>query len=282
VDRLALADFLRRRRAGLTPAQVHLAPGARRRTPGLRREEVAALAGISVDYCVRLEQGRGPHPSPAVLSSLATALRLTDDERDHLYRLAGQQPPVRWRSPERVSPGLRLILDRMPTAPAMVINGLGTVLAQNALSRALGGVADGENLIRRYFTDPDARLLFPPEDRDGHARRQVRELRALCGARPDDPRPAALAAELRAASAEFAALWQDHEVAVRRRDSKVFLHPVAGRLDLDCEVLLGPGGDQRLVLHTPRPGTPAGERLALLAAPLRAGPVTVDGRPGPG
>jgi transcriptional regulator with XRE-family HTH domain len=248
---------------------VGLAPGARRRTPGLRREEVASLAGMSVDYYTRLEQCRGPRPSRQMLTALARALRLTDDERDHLYHLAGEEPPRRETASAHVRPGLLLVLDRLHDAPALVVTDCGQVLAQNALSRALSGdalarPARERNLVRRFFLDPAGRGLFPPEDVPDHARQHVANLRAVAAARPDDPEPAALVAELRAASEEFARLWDEHEVAVRRGATKRFRHPVVGLLELDCEVLLTDDHRHQLVLHTARPGTESYERLQLL------------------
>ncbi|WP_433450228.1 helix-turn-helix transcriptional regulator [Streptomyces sp. CA-142005] len=269
MNRAELADFLRRGRARLDPTDVGLAPGARRRTPGLRREEVASLAGMSVDYYTRLEQCRGPRPSRQMLTALARALRLTDDERDHLFHLAGEEPPRRETASAHVRPGLLLVLDRLHDAPALVVTDCGQVLAQNALSRALSGdalarPARERNLVRRFFLDPAGRGLFPPEDMPDHARQHVANLRAVAAARPDDPEPAALVAELRAASEEFARLWDEHEVAVRRGATKRFRHPVVGLLELDCEVLLTDDHRHHLVLHTARPGTESYERLQLL------------------
>ncbi|GGJ13367.1 helix-turn-helix transcriptional regulator [Streptomyces brasiliensis] len=271
MNRTELADFLRRGRgrARLDPADVGLTPGARRRTPGLRREEVATLAGMSVDYYTRLEQSRGPRPSRQMLTALARALRLTDDERDHLFHLADEEPPRHETTSSHVRPGLLLVLDRLHDAPAQVITDLGDVLAQNAMARALTGDASARparyrNMVRRYFLDPSARAQFPPEDREEHARQQVANLRAVSASRPADPEPAALVAELREHSEEFAALWADHEVAIRRASTKRFLHPVVGLLELDCEVLLSAEAHQRLIIHTARPGTASHERLELL------------------
>ncbi|WP_046729841.1 helix-turn-helix transcriptional regulator [Streptomyces humi] len=269
MNRPELADFLRRSRTRLDPADVGLAPGARRRTPGLRREEVAALAGMSADYYARLEQSRGPRPSRQMLTALARALRLTEDERDHLFHLAGEEPPRRAAASTHVGPGLLLVLDRLHDTPALVTTDCGEVLAQNALSRALSGDVLARpprerNLLRRYFLDPASRDLFPPEDRPVRAREHVANLRAVAAARPTDPAPAALVAELRSGSEEFAELWAAHEVAVRRAATKRFLHPAVGLLELDCEVLLNAGTHQQLVIHTARPGTESYERLRLL------------------
>ncbi|MEV6949334.1 helix-turn-helix transcriptional regulator [Streptomyces sp. NPDC051172] len=295
MNRAELADFLRRGRARLDPSDVGLTPGARRRTPGLRREEVAQLAGMSVDYYTRLEQSRGPRPSRQMLTALARALRLTDDERDHLFHLTSEEPPRHgWGSPRsseaesggasvHVRPGLLLVLDRLHDTPAMVGTDCGEVLAQNAMSKALSGDVSARplrdrNMLRRFFLDPAARELFPPEDVAEHARAHVANLRAVAASRPDDPEPAALVAELRASSGEFALLWDEHEVAVRRRSTKRFRHPVVGRLELDCEVLLNEDAHHMLIVHTARPGTESYERLQLLRV---VGLQTLDPPPPP-
>ncbi|MGI5454708.1 helix-turn-helix transcriptional regulator [Streptomyces sp. CA-249302] len=269
MNRAELADFLRRGRARLDPSDVGLTAGARRRTPGLRREEVAQLAGMSVDYYTRLEQSRGPRPSRQMLTALARALRLTDDERDHLFHLAGEEPPRRGGASGHVGPGLLLVLDRLYDTPALVTSDCGEMLAQNAMSRALSGDAFARpprerNMLRRFFLDPASRELFPPEDVPDHARAHVANLRAVAAARPDDPEPAGLVAELRAGSAEFAALWDEHEVAVRRQSTKRFRHPLVGLLELDCEILATQDAHHMLVIHTARPGTESYERLQLL------------------
>lgn len=269
MDRTQLADFLRRCRVRLAPADVGLAPGARRRTPGLRREEVAHLTGMSADYYTRLEQARGPRPSRQMLTALARALRLTEDERDHLFHLVGEEPPRDRATSGHVRPGLLRVLDRLYDTPALVVNDWGDVLAQNAMSVALTGDVLAEpphrrNIVRRCFTDPRIRDLIPPEDQAEHARTQVANLRAVLAAHPDEPGPAELVAELRACSEEFATLWDAHEVAVRRSSVKRFQHPVVGLLELECEVLVSAEHAQRLVVHTARPGTTAHERLELL------------------
>lgn len=269
MNRPELADFLRRCRTRLSPADVGLAGGARRRTPGLRREEVAQLAGMSADYYTRLEQSRGPRPSRQMLAALARALRLTADERDHLFHLAGEEPPREAGGSTHVRPGLLLILDRLHDMPAQVISDFGDVLAQNAMAAALHGDVFSRpprmrNIVRRAFTDAGALARYPAEDRETMLRAHVANLRAVLAARPDDPRPAALVAELRSSSPKFAGLWDEHRVAVRRSDTKRVLHPVVGPLELDCEVLLSAEHDQRLVVYTARPGSDSYERLRLL------------------
>ncbi|MEU4095395.1 helix-turn-helix transcriptional regulator [Streptomyces sp. NPDC026673] len=266
LDRGRLADFLRRRRARLAPSDVGLTDGARRRTPGLRREEVAQLAGMSADYYTRLEQSRGPRPSRQILGALARALRLSEDERDHLFHLAGEEPP---HGTGHVRPGLLLVLDRLDDTPAQVVSDTGDVLAQNAMAAALVGDAASRppaerNLVRRFFLDASARELFPAADRAEHARRHVAHLRAVLAARPDDRRAGALVAELRRRSREFARLWETREVAVRCADVRRFQHPVVGLMELECEVLLSAERGQRLIVYTARPGSESYERLRLL------------------
>ncbi|GAA1892611.1 helix-turn-helix transcriptional regulator [Streptantibioticus ferralitis] len=269
MDRAALADFLRRSRARLHTADVGLPDGARRRTPGLRREEVAALAGMSADYYTRLEQQRGPRPSPQLLAALARALRLGYDERDHLFHLSGRQPPAHRTVADHVRRGLLLILDRLWDTPAQVISELGDVLVQNPMAQALWGDAasrgpDERNLIRRWFTDPGARDQFPAEDHERLGRSKAAHLRAVATARPEDRRAARLVAELLATSPEFAAYWAEHDVAQRRSDVTRVLHPVVGLLELHCEVLVNDGGAQRLLVFTAEPGSVTAERLELL------------------
>ena len=269
MDRPQFADFLRRSRGRLTPADVGLPEGARRRTQGLRREEVAQLAGMSVDYYTRLEQQRGPHPSTQLLAALARALRLSDDERDHLYHLAGQAPPRASAGDGHVRPGLLLVLDRLYDTPAQVHSDIGDVLAQNALAMAVFGDSSawppGErNMIWRWFTDPGARERFVAADHERLGRVHAAQLRSVVAARPDDVRATALVRRLLAASPEFAAVWAEHDVAVRRGDTKTVLHPVVGAIELDCEVMLSANHEQRLIVFTARPGTDAAERLELL------------------
>ncbi|MEV6357646.1 helix-turn-helix transcriptional regulator [Streptomyces hydrogenans] len=269
IDRRELADFLRRRRERVTPKDVGLPAGPRRRTPGLRREEVAQLAGMSADYYIRLEQARGPQPSPPMLAALARALRLDADERDHLHLLAGHRPPAGAVAGEHVAPGLLHLLDQLPTTPAQILSDLGDVLAQNAPARALlGGVCTvsehGRNVVWRWFADPAARTAYPPEEHAYYSRLHVADLRAAYGRRGGDPASTRLVRRLEAASEEFAGLWAEHEVAVRRHSRMRVEHPLIGPVDLDCQVLLAPEGEQRLVFLTPPPGTDTADRLALL------------------
>jgi transcriptional regulator with XRE-family HTH domain len=266
MQRDELADFLRRRRQAIRPADAGLADGPRRRTAGLRREELAMLAGMSVDYVVRLEQGRSTQPSTQLLGALARALRLSDDERAHLFHLAGHQPPPGNGALARS--GLLRMLDLLGDAPASVLSDLGEILAQNRGSRLLLGDQTGHRGVRRYqsyrwFTDPAARGVHPPEEAENHSRLIVADLRAVAGRRHDDPVVTGLIERLKAESADFRERWAAHEVAVRRGNRKTMMHPKVGRVELDCETLLTPDLGQSLVVFTP--ATPeAAEKLALL------------------
>ncbi|MEV0230937.1 helix-turn-helix transcriptional regulator [Nonomuraea sp. NPDC050786] len=268
MQREQLADFLRRRREAIRPAEVGLADGPHRRTTGLRREEVAMLAGMSVDYVVRLEQGRSSQPSTQLLGALARALRLSDDERGHLFRLAGHRPPPADGVARLARAGLMRMLDLLGDTPALVLSDLGEVLAQNRAAVLLSGDQTGFSGDRRYaiyrwFTEPAARAVRPPEEHDHHARQLVADLRAATGRRSGDPAIAGLVVRLQAASADFRQLWAEHEVAVRRADRKTLLHPRVGRLLMDCETLVTPDEGQQLVVLTPADAETR-ERLELL------------------
>ncbi|WP_344265912.1 helix-turn-helix transcriptional regulator [Actinomadura napierensis] len=275
-----LADFLRRSRERLAPRDVGLVEGPRRRTPGLRREEVAALAGMSADYYMRLEQARSSQPSVQMLAALTRALRLTIDERDHLYLLAGHHPPEGARAGEYLRPSLLYLLDRLDSVPVQVVGDLGDLLAQNDMALALFGCVctvapEDRNIVLRWFTEPDVRSHFPAEEREEQARQLVADLRAAVTRRGDDEASRALVTRLRAASAEFAALWDRHEVAVRRSHPYRIVHPELGRLDFDCEVLATPAADQRLRVFTPPPGgTEALDMLRELGPQHRHGSAT--------
>ncbi|MFJ6837084.1 helix-turn-helix transcriptional regulator [Streptomyces sp. NPDC091209] len=268
MQRDELADFLRRRREAMRPAEVGIAEGPRRRTTGLRREEVAALAGMSVDYVVRLEQGRSSRPSVQLLGALARALRLSEDERDHLFHLAGHQPPPADGVARLARAGLIRMLDLLGDTPALVLSDLGEILAQNRAALLLTGDHTGFSGDRRYlafrwFTDPAARALSPSEEQERHARQLVADLRAAAGRRTGDSLVAGLVDRLQAASPDFRRLWAEHEVAVRRADRKTFLHPKVGRLVMDCETLVTPDQGQQLLVLTPADAE-ARERLELL------------------
>jgi len=270
MDRTELADFLRRSRERLRPHDVGLPDVGLRRTPGLRREELAQLAGVSADYCMRLEQRRSSQPSTQVLAALARALRLTEDERDHLYILAGYQPPAGPMAGQHVRPGLMHLLDELTGTPAQILTDLGDLLAQNLLAELVFGAVctirgSRRNVVRRWFTDPAVRAAHPENEHEEQSRVHVADLRAAVARRgPADPAATALIRELRAASPEFADLWELHEVAVRRRSRMRVQHPGVGILEFDSEILLTPAEDQHLLIFTPPPGGDTAEKLALL------------------
>ena len=256
MQREQLADFLRRRREAIRPAEVGIADGPRRRTTGLRREEVAMLAGMSVDYVVRLEQGRSSQPSAQLLGALARALRLSDDERDHLFHLAGHQPPPAAGTARLARAGLLRMLDLLGDSPASVLSDLGEVLAQNRAALLLTGdhtgfSGDRRYIVYRWFTEPDVRAVHPVEEQERHARQFVADLRAAAGRRSGDPTVDGLVQRLQEASADFRRLWAEHEVAIRRIDRKSLLHPRVGRLLMDCETLVTPDHGQKLLVLTP-------------------------------
>lgn len=269
MDRDELADFLRRRRDQLQPAEVGLLPGHRRRTPGLRRDEVALLAGMSTDYYTRLEQARGPRPSVQVLGALARALRFTDDERDYLFHLCGHTAPQRDGGDRHVGPGLLYLLAQLETTPAAVSSDLGEVLAQNRMHMLLTDDFSRYTGMDRYrtwrwFTDPESRRRFPEQDWGHLTRKHVADLRATAARRAGDADVTELITRLRSASPEFESMWMEHEVAVRLSDSKRMIHPRVGLMDLVCETLVTPAVNQKLLVYYPRPGSDAQEKLDLL------------------
>jgi transcriptional regulator with XRE-family HTH domain len=272
VDRQQLGEFLRSRRERLRPEDVGLIGGGRRRTPGLRRDEVALLANMSTDYYERIEQGRGPQPSEAMLGGIARALRLTLEERDHLYLLGGRQAPPAHVPASWADPGLMTILDALaPTVPALITDELSAVVAQNAMNVALlGPLADRGaqegNFLWHWFTDPAYSVLYAENDRRALGRTYVAELRAGMARRQGDRAALALVDRLLEASEEFRELWALQEVAAANRSTrKVLQHPVVGRLDCLCDVVVSPPSGQRLVLFRGSPGTDAAEKLALLS-----------------
>jgi transcriptional regulator with XRE-family HTH domain len=269
VDRDGLADFLRRRRDALQPDDVGLRAGARRRTRGLRREEVAALAHMSTDFYARLEQRRGSRPSEQTIAALSRAMRLTQDERDHLFALAGHTAPPRAFRTDHASPGLLRVLDRLDT-PAQIVSDLGVTLSQNALAEALVGVQTQHtglrrSLIYRWFTDPAQRHIHPEADHPMHSRIHVASLRAVHGRNGGDHEVRELVEHLLLESEEFASLWQRHEVKSRTSTMKRFVHPLVGPLTLDCQILTSENLTERLVVFTASPGSEDAERLALLS-----------------
>ncbi|MBQ1089507.1 helix-turn-helix transcriptional regulator [Streptomyces sp. B93] len=266
-----IGDFLRSRRARIQPEEVGLPSYGRRRVPGLRREEVAQLAGVSVDYYVRLEQGRGPSVSDAVLDAVARVLRLDAAELEYLHAVA--RPARRTADPcpefAPVRPAVRLLLDGMDRNPAYVLDHRMNALAWNPLADALLGFSDAEraarNLVRRAFLDPAARELYP--DWSEIAGQTVAHLRLKAGHHPDDPTVAALVAELSARSAEFRRMWADHVVSPCDNGVKRLRHPVAGLLTLPYETLTIPSApDQTIVAYVPDPDSETADRLTMLGS----------------
>ncbi|WP_433462807.1 helix-turn-helix transcriptional regulator [Spirillospora sp. CA-128828] len=267
-DRAELAAFLRRWRARVQPSDVGLERG-RRRTPGLRRQEVANLAGMSVDYYVRLEQGRGPRPSRQMLAALGRALRLTDDERSHLHHLAGEMPAPPPTPVREVRPSLLHLLERLDDTPALVCDAKYDILAWNPMATALLGdfsavPEDERNVVWRFFARPQSRERIDPGDAGRFAREAVADLRAVAARYPRDPGVRSLVDRLLTTSPEFRMLWAEGDVQVRRSARKRIRHPVAGWLDLQCEALHDPARDQWTVFYVAAPGSTTSEALRAL------------------
>jgi transcriptional regulator with XRE-family HTH domain len=269
--RIELGEFLRTRRAKISPHQAGLTPAPTvRRVPGLRREEVAQLAGVSVDYYVRLERGRNVNVSEAVLDAIARTLQLTSDERSHLFTVAR---PARTRPrplpPQRVRPGLYRILETLTEAPALVIGRRTDILATNQLARALYTDFDAlprreRNVTRFTFLDENARTLY--DDWEGIARTSVAALHLYAGQHPHDPQLAELIGELSLRDPDFRTWWADHDIQRRTYGTKRFHHPLVGDLTLDYEALDVAGDpDQTLGIYTAEPGSPSAQALRLLA-----------------
>ncbi|MGA5135126.1 helix-turn-helix domain-containing protein [Streptomyces olivoreticuli] len=271
---LELRDFLCSRRARIRPDEIGAAPHAgRRRVPGLRREEVAQLAGVSVDYYVRLERGRNPNVSADVLDAVSRALRLDAAERAHLFDLARPKPARTRRAtqaPQRVRPGLRQILDALPGTPAMILGHRLDVLAANPLAKALYTDFDAlphrdRNLARFIFLDPAAHNLLADWERA--ARGTVAALRLYAGRNPHDPLLSDLVGQLSVHDEDFRQWWADHDVLEYTHGTKLYHHPLAGELALEYESLTLPDDpDQALYLYTAAAGSPSDHALRLLAA----------------
>jgi transcriptional regulator with XRE-family HTH domain len=271
VKNAELGAFLRSRRERIRPGDVGLPAGPRRRVPGLRREEVAQLAGASVDYYNELERGAGSQPSEQMIAALARALRLSADERDYLYRLADRPVPVQGGAASHVHPGMLDLLGRLTSTPAQVITDLHVTLVQNPLAVALVGDQSGfrgprASFVHRWFTEPDARLLHPEADHESQSRAFVADLRAAAARRDaKDPEVGTMIRTLLDVSPEFAALWADHDVAFRRDDRKRIVHPTIGVIEVNCLNLFSEDGRQRLLWFTPAVGTDSAGLLELLA-----------------
>lgn len=266
-----LAAFLKTRRARVRPADVGLPTGPRRRVPGLRREEVAQLAGLSADYYTELERGQNAQPSAQTVAALARALRLNGDERDHLFRLADRPIPSAAHGPTaHVQPAMLGLLDRLTTTPAQVITDLHETLVQNELAAALVGGHPAlrgpkASFVYRWFTDPASRAIYPRDEHPHHSRVFVADLQAVSARRGRDTEVAGMVAALRRHSEEFAVLWDTHDVGLRRVDHKRIVHPSLGVIELDCHSLFSEDGRQRLLWFTAPPGTEGAAQLELLS-----------------
>ncbi|WP_037570433.1 helix-turn-helix transcriptional regulator [Phaeacidiphilus oryzae] len=270
---------LRRWRDRVRPQDAGLPAGGRRRAPGLRREELAGLAGISADYVVRLEQGRAGHPSAQIVEALARALRLDDEERAHLHRLAGLAPPSAGSLPQRITPGVHRLLDRLSGTPVAVYDASWTLLLVNRPYAALmGDPAEWRGLERngvwRHFAGPGSRARQSPEERDAFERAMVADLRTAAERYPADRGLGELIAELHSRSGRFADLWDSGAVGRHEAARKTIDHPEAGPITLDCDILAVSGPDLRIMLYTAEPGSRDAE---LLAAVTESGPVGARG-----
>ena len=270
IDRAGLADFLRGRREALQPEDVGLPRGQRRRTSGLRREEVAVLCHMSTDYYSRLERQKGPQPSEQMLAAIAQGLHLSLRERDHLFLLAGHRPPSRGETSEHVGPGLQRILDRLSDTPAEVVTELGETLRQSPLGVALTGDSSrfsgwARSLGYRWFTMPDTRASYVPEDHEFLCRLFASGIREIVARRGPASRAAEMVKALLAQSEEFERFWEAREVGLRPPEVKRFQHPLVGVLELNCQTLLDPEQSHQLLVYTAAPGSDSYERLRLLS-----------------
>jgi transcriptional regulator with XRE-family HTH domain len=280
-DETALGATMRAWRDRLTPADVGLPAGRARRAAGLRREELADLAGVSVDYVVRLEQGRASTPSAQVVSALARALRLTRQERDHLYRLAGLQPPADGMISDHIPPGVQRVLTRIGETPVAVFAADWRLIWWNRSWAALLGDPSGialedRNLVRSRFHEapgPARRLSavrIVSENKEATDRAIVADLRRASARYPGDPRLAALIRRTLDGNAGFAALWHDGAVGAHTEDRKTIRHPDIGDITVDCDVLSDGDTDLKIVIYTAAPGSEDATKLDLaLVAGIR-------------
>jgi len=264
-----VGSYIQAWRHRLQPVDAGLPAGSSRRTRGLRREELASLAGISVDYLVRLEQGRATNPSTQVLAALSRALRLTIEERDHLYTVAGQAPPRRSSMPTHVPPSVQRLVDRLADLPVAVYDPAWTIITWNAAWAALMGDPSAvsgrdRNLIWRTFTGKSTRVRKTDAEADDFETNAVADLRRAVGTYPDDAGLRQLVDELRQASPRFARLWAERMVNSTGSNRKTIDHPEAGPITLDCDVLTVAGSDLRLVVYTAEPSSPDANRLRLV------------------
>lgn len=261
---------VRRWRDRVAPETVGVPVGGRRRAVGLRREELAALAGISADYLTRLEQGRATSPSAQVVEAIARALRLSDADRDLLYDLAGHAAPGPDLVPSRISASVQRLLDRLATTPVAVYDATWTLIVANAPYDALMGPTSTwrgieRNAVWRNLIGPGTRVVHSPEELAALQAGQVAELRRTASRYPADRSVQALVSELAAGNPRFVELWEAETVAADRDTvkRKVVQHPTVGPIALDCDVLVVATDDVRIMLYTAEPGTEDAERLAL-------------------
>jgi transcriptional regulator with XRE-family HTH domain len=264
-----LAGSLRQWRDRIRPESVGLPINGQRRSPGLRREELALLAGLSADYVTRLEQGRSSSPSVQVLTALARALRLSKDERDYLFQLAGQAPPGAGRISAYLPASVERLLDRLTDTPVAVFDAAWTQLAENPPWTALMGDISAlrgrdRNLPWRHFVGDPSRVVRPADEIARFELGMVSDLRGVQARYPLDDEFGRLIADLIAASPRFAELWQARTVATHSADRKEIDHPEVGKLTLDCDVLTVQGSDLRIIAYTAEPDSEAAEKLALL------------------
>ena len=271
VDKHELGAFLRSRRERLRPEDLGLPAGSRRRTPGLRREEIAVLAHISTEYYTRLEQGRAPRPSGEVLAGISGALHLSDAEYDHLHLLAGTASTRNGRHRRDVRPSILALLERLPQTAAVVMSATCEVLAWNTLAAALledfADLAPADrNLARKAFLGPPrpGPTLYGISDDAEFRHSVVMQLRAAHARYPSDPAVTSLIEELRDGSPEFARLWARHDVQAAPMLTKTFRHPSVGEITVACDSLMLTDRDQHLVLYSAPPGSRDAEALALL------------------
>jgi transcriptional regulator with XRE-family HTH domain len=266
---MATTEFgqaVRRWRDRVSPAAAGLPAGGHRRATGLRREELALLAGISVDYVTRLEQGRATNPSEQVVEALGRALRLSGTEREHLFHVAGLVPPGQGTVPAYITPSVQRMLDRLTGTPVAVSDASWTLLLANPQYTALMGEYHGNNrnAVWRHFLGSGNRVVHTPESLETLEANQVAELRATAGRYPADLRLRRLITELRANSERFAELWDAGVVGRHAASRKTIDHPQVGKLTLDCDVLSVAGSDLRVMVYTAEPGSEDAERLALI------------------
>jgi transcriptional regulator with XRE-family HTH domain len=265
-----LGRALRRWRDRVAPETAGLPAGGQRRAAGLRREELALLAGISVDYVTRLEQGRAVNPSGQIVEALARALRLTGDERTYLFRLAGLVPPGPDTVPAYITPSVQRLLDRLVDTPVGVSDAAMTLLTANPMYAALMGDPSGwrgfeRNGVWRNFLGAPTRVRHTPDERRAFEIGMVAELRATVGRYPGDRQLRRLIAELRAGSERFAELWDAGVVGRLEASRKTIEHPQVGSLTLDCDLLRVEGNDLHILVYSAEPGTEAAEKLELLS-----------------